>query len=444
MNSLKDRKLFKHMGLKILSLLLAILLWLVVMNIDDYSMTRTIRSIPVTPLNGDSITSRGKVYDIISGSTVDIVVKGSRSVVDSLTVSSFTATADLSQLSLTNSAQINVTANDSRVNSQIEISYVNRSMNLTIEDKVTREMPIKGVTQGQVAEGYALGNCSVTPNIIEISGPESIISRVTEVRATVNVEQKSESAEAVVTPQCLDAYGDSLNEKSIEMDTPSVRVRAMIYPIKVVPVLIKTEGAPAADYVITGINYNPMELKITGPELALEKTEDITLTAKGLDGVVDTLELNLPVESFLPDNIYLADTNDQVAVKITVEPLMTKDITIASNDVALRNTLENMDYEVQISGVYKIRLKGLESDLNDVTKESLDVYLNVDGKTEGSYVVSPSYTKPEGVGVALAGHMTLIVTQKEEVTEEASSEEGSTEEGASTDQTVTGTEEDTP
>ncbi len=435
MSSLKEKNLFKHMGLKVLSLVIAVILWLVVMNIDDYSMTRTIRNIPVTQLNGDSITNLGKVYDVVSGNTVDIVVKGPRSVVDSLNQGSFTATADLSELSITNSVQINVVANDSRVNNDIEISYISRTMNLTIEDKVTKEMPIKAVAEGALADGFALGETVVTPNIIEITGPESIISKVTEVRATINVSGKSESLNSVVIPQCLNAYGESQNGKSIELGTEEVRVSATIYPTKTVPVKVVPMGDPAAGYSITGINYNPQSINICGNSDALAKISSIEMATQDLSGVTGNTEMNLSVEPVLPDGIYLADTNDQIAVNVLVERLEEKEIEITASDIELRNVREDLEYELNISGVYKIRLRGLAKDLEPVTKETLDVYLNVDGKGEGTQDVSPSYTKPSGVMVALVGRMTLTVTpveqQTEEGTEEGTSEGSSTEESSS-------------
>ena len=432
MSSLKEKKLFKHMGLKVLSLVIALILWLVVMNIDDYSMTRTIRNIPVTQLNGDSITNLGKVYDVVSGNTVDIVVKGPRSVVDSLSQSSFTATADLSQLSITNSVQINVYANDARINNDIEISYVSRTMNLTIEDKVTKEMPVKAVAEGAIAEGYALGGTYVTPNMIEITGPESIINKVTEVRAAINVNGSSESMNSVVVPQCMNAYGESQNGKSIELGTAEVRVSATIYPTKTVPVKVLPVGEPAAGYAITGVNYNPQEITVAGESAKLADFTALVLETQDIAGAMENTEMNLSIEPNLPEGIHLADTNDQIAVNVLVERLEQKEIEITTGDIELQNVREDLDYSLSISGIYKIRLTGLSQYLDEVTKESLNVYLNVDGKEPGVQDVSPSYTKPSNVMVALVGRMTLTVTQKEQVTEEVTEE--TTEEGSSTEE----------
>ena len=41
MSNLKKFKIFDHIGLKLVALVLSFLTWLVVMNIDDYKITKT-------------------------------------------------------------------------------------------------------------------------------------------------------------------------------------------------------------------------------------------------------------------------------------------------------------------------------------------------------------------------------------------------------------------
>ena len=99
--SIKD-KIFKNFGYKLLSVFFACLLWLVVMNTSDYQTTKEIDNIPVTQLNGDVLNELDKLYEVAKGDTVDIVVKGRRSVIGDLSASDFIATADLSEMSITN------------------------------------------------------------------------------------------------------------------------------------------------------------------------------------------------------------------------------------------------------------------------------------------------------------------------------------------------------
>ena len=80
----KNKEELGHIGYKILAVLLAVVAWLAVANISDYQTTREISGIPVTQINGDVLDELDQVYDVASGDTVDIIVKGRRSIVGTL------------------------------------------------------------------------------------------------------------------------------------------------------------------------------------------------------------------------------------------------------------------------------------------------------------------------------------------------------------------------
>ena len=134
MNKLKKYKIFDHIGLKLVALIISFLIWLIVMNIDDYKITRTFSDIKVEQLNGEVIEQQGMVYDVVDGETASIIVKGPRSIVEKLTTSDFKAYADLSHLSVTNTAEIKVEAVNAAIASQISIEISTPTLTLSIED----------------------------------------------------------------------------------------------------------------------------------------------------------------------------------------------------------------------------------------------------------------------------------------------------------------------
>lgn len=66
--------LLNNIGLKIISILIAIVLWFAIVYTYDPAKTADF-TIPVTVINGDSITKLGKVYEVEQGNTVNIRVK---------------------------------------------------------------------------------------------------------------------------------------------------------------------------------------------------------------------------------------------------------------------------------------------------------------------------------------------------------------------------------
>ena len=71
MSNLKKFKIFDHIGLKLVALVLSFIIWLVVMNIDDYKITKTFTDVVVEQLNGEIIEQQGMVFDVVDGETTD-------------------------------------------------------------------------------------------------------------------------------------------------------------------------------------------------------------------------------------------------------------------------------------------------------------------------------------------------------------------------------------
>lgn len=61
------KKLTHNIGLKIASVLLAVVLWLVVISINNPTTSESFYNIPVTLLNTDMITDSGRVFEVLDG-----------------------------------------------------------------------------------------------------------------------------------------------------------------------------------------------------------------------------------------------------------------------------------------------------------------------------------------------------------------------------------------
>ncbi|MGN1171218.1 MAG: hypothetical protein ACI4SZ_06145, partial [Lachnospiraceae bacterium] len=79
------KKLTANLGLKILAVLISVVIWFIVVNINDPVDKTVFRNIPVEILNADVITNEGKVYEVLDGSdTIDVTVLAKRSILDTL------------------------------------------------------------------------------------------------------------------------------------------------------------------------------------------------------------------------------------------------------------------------------------------------------------------------------------------------------------------------
>ena len=90
------KKIMNNLDLKILAVLFSIILWLIVVNIDDPVKTVQFSGVEVQILNAEELESQGKVYEILDGTgEITVTIKGRRSIVEDIAKENITATADM-------------------------------------------------------------------------------------------------------------------------------------------------------------------------------------------------------------------------------------------------------------------------------------------------------------------------------------------------------------
>ena len=371
---MKD-KLFSNWGWKLLSLILGFAVWVTVLNVDDYSTTRQIRDIPVTLINTDAITDKNQLYDIVSGETVDIIVKGRRSVVNALGASDFTAIADMSKLSITNAVNITVTANSSSVNNNISITIVDNVLQVELEEEQTASLPVTVTTKGETAEGYTTGIPVSTPNLITVKGAASVIERIEKAEVQVDVSGRTSDVTATCTPIFYDANGDEISGKKLESKVTGVSVTIPVYKTKTVAVKLDTTGVPADNYKVVNAEYVPNEITV----------DDIDVS-----GCSEDLESTIEISKYLPDGVVLADENTSISVHVAIERNISRTMTISANDITIENKLTDYDYAVQFPEGNTVVISGLSDEVAKLTAKDLKITIDAETLSIGANTVELS------------------------------------------------------
>lgn len=95
---MKKYRLTRNFGLKIMAFVFAVLLWLIVVNIDDPVSKATYTDVEVTITNSEIVTNQGKVFQVLDEQKTTVTVYAKRSVLADITKEDIVATADLSEM----------------------------------------------------------------------------------------------------------------------------------------------------------------------------------------------------------------------------------------------------------------------------------------------------------------------------------------------------------
>lgn len=382
--------LTRNIPLKILSFLLAVVLWVVIMNIEDPYITATIHNIPVTQVNTDVFEESNKIYEVESGNTISIKVRGKRSIIDSLKNTDFEAIADFRQMSLVYAVPIHVTA---RVSSNyspddIEILEQNDVMTLSLEDADTQTYRVDVKTTGSAQAGYYVTNMVANPNIIEISGSKKQISKIREVIVEVSIEQTNNSFEITTVPRALDENGYPVDDTKLNYQTKDIEVFATVLPTKEIGIVVSKEGNPYYGYTLTDIVHEPKVITVAGLEEDLDKIGYITIpfnvslskeTIRDTKSIADYLDLT---------KYKIVGDSSSVAITASIVKLETKEISIPVSSIKIRNLETGFDAFIRTPGTLTTYIMGPEQVISDISPEVLEPYIDLAGYEAGFHSVT--------------------------------------------------------
>ena len=194
------RALTKNWGLKLLAFVFSVLLWIIVMNIEDPVDERTFSGIQVTVTHPEIVTNPGNTYQILDdSSTVSVTVKAKRSILNKIKTDDIRATADMKNLDVRTRSLIPIDISIPSYAGRFEATANPINLRVSIELGKSETFPITATSSGTPRDGYQVGELKANPEKIKISGPESVIDSIDKVVALVDVsgQSKDEEKEAI-------------------------------------------------------------------------------------------------------------------------------------------------------------------------------------------------------------------------------------------------------
>ena len=422
------KRLTANWGLKLASLIFAMVVWFLVTNINDPVTSVRYTNIPVTLKNTNLITDQGQVYTILDGSDTisSVTIYAPRSIIDSLSQNNVIATADLQELSSLNTVSVDVKTN--KYFDKIEkIDTSSDMVKLSVERKASKSLALGATTSGSLADGYVIGDVTTEQNMVRISGPESVINRITSATVDVDVTGFTSNIGTDADIMLLDAEGETVDTSLISMNIKTVRVNVVIYETKYVPITYVVSGEAASGYMFTKeVESTPETVQIAGRSNTISSVNEIIVDDPNInvDGLSGNLTYTYNLDKYLPAGITFADKDfsGSVSVVVHVAAVETKTFDVSVSKIAVNG--DSAGFKVYVDDneydTVSLTLQGLPSTLGGISENSLTGSVDIQGilaandLTElkaGTYSADVDWTLPEGVTVK--GTVSVYVTVEE-------------------------------
>lgn len=418
-----------NLALKILAFVFALLLWLIVVNINDPIIKRTIPGIHVEILNPEAITGEGKIYEVLDNTdTISVVISAKRSIINEINESDITAVANMEELTFMDTIGIDVYSDiyDDKIES---IKASSDNVKVFIDNMGKTQLQIQVNTTGSPEAGYLIGNVSTDQTLVRLSGPESAVLKVAKAVATVDISGMTTDVSTSVDVKLYDEEDNLITDSSIKRHIDAVKVSVEILGTKTVPLGYSVMGTPIEGYELTGIiESTPNEIIIAGKKSVLDAIEKIEIPEAALNvtGQSSDMTAIVDISKYIPDRTSIANSNfnGKATVIVYIEKKVTETASIFLKNLRITNppegfTAEIIDYEeakmITISGLQgKMSAIDLENISGTIDIAEYMVDNGIENLSPGIYEIGVLFNLPEGVKTDLVFTVYVQVSVEEE------------------------------
>ena len=423
-------KITNNLSLKILSLIVAIFIWLLVINVDNPIITKTFVVTDVQLLNEAYIDADGKMcMRDEEQQPIRVTIKAQRKILDDISVMDIRAVADLQQaVSLdTTPGMVPITASVGKIPAEnIQVSPQNLSLH--IEDKETQEFVVTVTTNNtRPDKGYEIGNLISNPEKIRITGPTSLINKIDKVVASVNVNGAVADVTQETDVTVIDKNGEEFSSQDLNyLNVSKVYVSARLWKVRTdVKISAECSGSTAEGYQVESVTTTPNVISVAGSDEALsalaEQNNTIWIPADAIDisGKDKDHEEKINISEYLPEGLKLtSDSSEDVFVHVNILPQGSTVCEIPTKNIKVENMPKGMQAAFDAAQI-EVRVKKTREDMDDLKEKDIKASIDLKDKEEGSYELPVRIQIPEGY------ELVDDVTTGVEVTEISTAEENS-------------------
>ena len=315
------RRITHNLGYKLLSILLAILLWsYVISNNSSITRTKTINGLTGYIRNQSVLSNYAglALYDDLSEELtgISVVLELPQSDYSYATADNVQVSLDLSGVRTAGTQEVSLTATTSygRV-----VRVVPDRLTLNFEPLDSRVIPVN--VQLNVPEEQDIW-CNVlrsTPQSLTIRGASSVVQRVSAAAVTVDTADAAGSFTVAVPYTLIDSSGQEVAPTMLERSTSSISVSVEVYPTRDIPISTEIAGAvsgqPAEGYVVESIAVQPETLTVAADQEILDGLEELYIEPISVDGASQSFSVRQAVSSL---SAFKSISASEVYVNVTI------------------------------------------------------------------------------------------------------------------------------
>ena len=424
-----------NLVLKISSLAVAFLVWIIVVNVSNPIVTRNI-SVPLNVVNANIITDAGKTYSLMGANSVTVSYEVRSRDQSRISASDFNASIDLGDMyDITGAVPIAVEVVNNKDLIIGAVASKPSIVRVSIEDLQRKEFTLTTKITGTPSDGFSVGEVKLDKTNVVVTGPVSVIGQISQIGVEIDVTGLDSDESGRAELKYFDANGNAfvISDSRVGKSFDNVGYSLVMLNGRTLALNFDVGGTAAQGYKFTGAESTTKSIQVRGQPEVLEGLDSITVPASALsvEGATGDVNITVDIKNFLPANV-TAVGDTKVNVTLKVEALDKKSLTLTVNDLNIVGAKSGVATNI-VPEKITVVVSGLSANLESVTNADLKATLDVSEMNAGSNTGSLKFEPATGLSVDSYTPFEVIIgnhtSEKNETTTAA--EQSSTETAAS-------------
>lgn len=372
----------------LVSVTVALGMWLYVITVVSPGSKAPFYDVPVYLEGASILEERGLMVTDVNTTNVDLELSGNRVDLNELNNGNIVIKANLAtiydpgediQLAYTISYPGNVANNAFTVESRSP-GYVS----ISVERIAYKSIPVNVITTGSVPSGYVdkAEEMLLDYDEIQISGPASVVSQITQARIEVSLNDQTESVSQSFRYTLCDALDNPVDSELITVNVKEVNVKIPVLQVKVIKLKVNLIDGGGATAQNTAYSIDPAVIQVCGSKAALaELGNELVLGSINLAEYNDGAAVEMDID--LPSGVTNMSELTKVTVKLDLPELAVKTLTISGEDIKLVNVPEGMEAEL-LAQMLNITVRGPQEQIMRLGEQDVMAVIDFTGAEPGT------------------------------------------------------------
>lgn len=409
MKRIKDFYNSKSFSL-VISLLIAVVLWVYVTNVEETTATNTYRGIPVYFTNQDRLEQRGLMISSQDYTSVSAKITGSRREMTKFDSSDLKVEIDVSEISQATTWRFSysivfpagVDASDFVIERYPEL------ITFSVEEKATKLVEVRGSFTGGAAEGYVVESDNMTfePAFIRVSGTSEELARIDYAQVAINGQELSASIQENRPYTFMTADGEEAEGLHVTADVDVVNVTVPVSMLKELEVAVDIINGGGAHSWDCDIDISPSRVTLSGTVEELAAMDRLNVGSIDLSEQPEDFEMTFPIE--LDEGIQCVTGETEVKVTVHFKDLVTQQFEVT--DLRYINCADTSKAGI-VNKTLPVTIRATQATMEKISDEDIRAIADLaDYGTMTGYVTVPVKIYIDGVtGAGAVGEYSVTV-----------------------------------